>query len=159
LTADVKAGQSASVASQKGPLSNGHVLSVGPSGSGDTRTIDIALDTKSEGADANLEIDASIDIEKIDSTLQVGRPVHGAANSETSLFRLDNNGTDATRINVKLGRASVNSIEILSGLKEGDRVIISDMSEVGNADHIHLTNQITRLRIESHAHSELQRFW
>jgi hypothetical protein len=64
LTADVKAGQSASVASQKGPLSNGHVLSVGPSGSGDTRTIDIALDTKSEGADANLEIDASIDIEK-----------------------------------------------------------------------------------------------
>jgi beta-lactamase regulating signal transducer with metallopeptidase domain len=141
LTVDVRPGQSASVASQKGPVSNGRVVSVGTSGSGDTRTIDIALDTKPEGADANLEIDASIDIEKIDSALQVGRPVHGAANTEISLFRLDNNGTDATRINVKLGRSSVNVIEILSGLKEGDRVIISDMSQVGSADHIRLTSQ------------------
>ncbi|HEY4907731.1 MAG TPA: M56 family metallopeptidase [Candidatus Acidoferrum sp.] len=141
LTVDVKPGQSASVASQKGPVSSGHVLRVGPSGSDDTRTIDVALDAKPEGVDANLEIDASIDIEKIDSALQVGRPVHGAANTEISLFMLDNDGNDATRIKVKLGRSSVSTIEILSGLKEGDRVIISDMSQVGSADHIRLIGQ------------------
>jgi beta-lactamase regulating signal transducer with metallopeptidase domain len=141
LAVDVKSGQSASVASQKGPVSNGRVLSVGPSGSGDTRTIDIALDSKPEGVDANLDVDASVDIEKIDSALQVGRPVHGVANTEISLFKLDNDGNDATRIKVKLGRSSVSTIEILSGLKEGDRVIISDMSHVGDADHIRLIDQ------------------
>jgi beta-lactamase regulating signal transducer with metallopeptidase domain len=141
LTAEVKPGQAASVGSQKGPVAKGHVISVGPSGSGDTRTIDIALDSKPEGAEANLDIDASIEIEKIASTLQVGRPVHGAANTEISLFKLDNDGTDARRIKVKLGRSSVSTIEILAGLKEGDRIILSDMSQVGNADHIHLTDQ------------------
>lgn len=140
LTAEVKPGQNASVASRKGPLANGHVTDVGPSGSADTRTIDIALDTAPQGADANLEIDGTIDIEKLDDVLHVGRPVHGTANTEISLFKLDNDGTDATRIKVKLGRASVNSIEILAGLKEGDRIILSDLSQVGNADHIHITD-------------------
>jgi len=141
LTVDVKPGQSASIASQKGPISTGHVLSVGPSGSDDTRMIDIALDTKPEGVTANLDIDAFVDIEKIESALQVGRPVHGAANTEISLFRLDNDGNDATRTKVKLGRSSVSTIEILSGLKEGDRVIISDMSQVGEANRVHLSGQ------------------
>jgi len=138
MIADVKPGQNASVASRKGPLANGHVISIGSSGSADTRTVDIALDTKPEGAEANLDVDATIDIEKIDNALQVGRPVHGVANKEVSLFKLDNNGTDATRVTVKLGRASVSSIEILAGLKEGDQIILSDMAQVGNAQHIHL---------------------
>jgi hypothetical protein len=141
LTVDVKPGQSASIASQKGPVSTGHVLSVGPSGSDDTRMIDIALDTKPEGVTADLDIDASVDIEKIESALQVGRPMHGAANTEISLYRLDNDGHDATRTKVKLGRSSVSTIEILSGLKEGDRVIISDMSQVGEANRVHLSGQ------------------
>jgi beta-lactamase regulating signal transducer with metallopeptidase domain len=141
LTADVKADQNASVASQKGPIGNGHVISIRRTGSDDTRTIDVAFDTKPEGADANLVVDVTIDIEKIDNTLQVHRPVHSVANKEISLYKLDNSGTDATLINVKFGRASVNSIEVLAGLKEGDRIILSDMSQVGNADHIHLTKQ------------------
>jgi beta-lactamase regulating signal transducer with metallopeptidase domain len=141
LTADVKPGQNASVASQKGPVGNGHVTSIGSAGSADTRTIDIALDAVPEGTAANLDIDATVDIEKIDNALHVGRPVHGAANKEDSVFKVDSNGTDATRINVKFGRASVTSIEILDGLKEGDRIILSDMSQVGSADHIHITDQ------------------
>ncbi len=141
MTADVKPGQNASVASRQGPLTNGHVIGLGSAGSGDTRTIDIALDTKPEAAEANLDIDATIDIEKLDNVLQVGRPVQGVANKETSLFKLDSNGTDATRITVKFGRGSVDSIEVLAGLKEGDRIILSDMSQVGTADHIHLTDQ------------------
>lgn len=141
MTADIKLGQNAVVASRNSVLGNGHVISVASSGPADTRIIDIALDTKPEGAAANLDVNATIDIEKIDDILQVGRPVNGVPNKEASLFKLDNNGTDATRVNVKLGRASVDSIEILSGLKEGDRIILSDMSQVGSAEHIHLTDQ------------------
>jgi beta-lactamase regulating signal transducer with metallopeptidase domain len=141
LTADVKPGQSASVDTKKGHVANGHVIGIEPNASGDTRTIDVALDTKPDGAEANLEVDVTVDIERIENTLQVGRPIHGAANKEVSLFKIDDNGTDATRVSVKFGRASVASIEVLAGLKEGDRIILSDMSQVGTAEHVHITGQ------------------
>jgi HlyD family secretion protein len=89
----------------------------------------------------NLEVDGTIDIEEIDSVLQVGRPVHGAQNSGIPLFKIVNNGPEAVRIYVKLGRASVNTVEVLAGLKEGDRVILSDMSQFENADRIQLTDE------------------
>jgi beta-lactamase regulating signal transducer with metallopeptidase domain len=139
-TADVKPGQNASIATQKGPLAHGHVSSISPSTSGDTRTVDIALDSVPEGASAGLEVDGTIDIEKIDSVLQVGRPAHGAQNTGIPLFKIVNNGADAVRVYVKLGRTSVNTVEVLAGLKEGDKVILSDMSSVENAERIHLTD-------------------
>ena len=138
LVADIKPGQSASVEAQKGHLANGHVIGVGSSGSADTRTIDIALDTAPYAVDAGIEVDGTIDIETIENALQVHRPIHSVANKEIPIFKLDNNGTDANVVNVKFGRASVNSIEILAGLKAGDRIILSDLSQVGNAQHIHL---------------------
>lgn len=141
MTADVKPGQNAAVATRKGPLAHGHVSSVSPSTSGDTRSVDIALDAVPEGASEGLEIDGTIDIEKIDSVLQVGRPVHGAQNAEIPLFKIVNNGADAVRVSVKLGRSSVNTIEVLAGLKEGDRIILSDMSQFEKADRIHLTDE------------------
>ncbi|HUC53602.1 MAG TPA: M56 family metallopeptidase [Candidatus Cybelea sp.] len=141
LTADVKPGQNAAVATRKGSLANGHVSSISPSTSDDTRTVDIALDAVPEGTAAGLEVDGTIDIEKIDSVLQVGRPVHGAENTGIPLFKIVNNGADAVRIYVKLGRASVNTIEVLAGLEEGDRIILSDMSQFKNADRIHLTRE------------------
>jgi len=141
MTADVKPGQNAAIATRKGPLANGHVSSISPSTSGDTRTVDIVLDVEPEGANAGLEVDGTIDIEKIDSVLQVGRPVHGTQNTGIPLFKIDNSGADAVRVYVKLGRASVNTVEVLAGLKEGDRVILSDMSQFEKADRIHLTDE------------------
>jgi beta-lactamase regulating signal transducer with metallopeptidase domain len=141
MTADVKPGENAAIATRKGPLANGHVSSISPSTSGDTRTVDIALGTAPEGASAGLEVDGTIDIEKIDGVLQVGRPVHGAQNTGIPLFKIVNNSAEAVRIYVKLGRASVNTVEVLAGLKEGDRVILSDMSQFENADRIHLTDE------------------
>jgi hypothetical protein len=141
MTADVKPGENAAIATRKGPLANGHVSSISPSTSGDTRTVDIALDGVPEGASAGLEVDGTIDIEKIDNVLHVGRPVHGVQNTEIPLFKILNNGAEAVRIYVKLGRASVNTIEVLAGLKEGDRVILSDMSPFETADRVHLSDE------------------
>lgn len=141
LTADVKLGQNASVASQGDTmLANGHVSRIDPSTSANTRTVDIAFDAAPKGASAGLTIDGTIDIENLGIVLQLGRPVHATANAETPIFKIDPNGTDATLVNVKFGRASVNSIEISAGLKEGDQVILSDMSQYEKARHIHLTN-------------------
>ncbi len=137
-TADVKPSQSATIDTRKG-LVKGHVTGINASASDGTRTVYISLDGPlPNGSAANLPIDATIDIEKIDNTLYVGRPVHGAANSTISLFKLVKDGAEAERVNVKLGRSSVNSIEVLDGLKEGDKIILSDMSAYDTADRIHV---------------------
>lgn len=117
----------------------GRVIGVSSSPSGDIRHVDIALDASRQiGFSVGLQVDATIDIEKLDNILYVGRPVHAAANSTLSLFKLVKEGTEAERVNVKLGRSSVNTIEVVDGLKEGDKVILSDMSNYDNADRIHL---------------------
>jgi HlyD family secretion protein len=76
--------------------------------------VDIALGIVPEGASAGLEVDGTIDIEKVDSVLHVGRPVHGTQNTGIPLFKIVNNGAEAVRIYVKLGRASVNTVEVLA---------------------------------------------
>jgi beta-lactamase regulating signal transducer with metallopeptidase domain len=141
MTVDVRPSQNAAIASRKGPLANGHVTYISPSPSNDIRSVDIAFDAVPEGASASLEIYATIDIEKLDDVLNVGRPVHATANSTASLFKIDNDGTEAVRVKVKLGRSSVETIEVLEGLQVGDKVILSDMATYNNADHIHLTNE------------------
>jgi beta-lactamase regulating signal transducer with metallopeptidase domain len=127
--------QNVTVDTQKG-LVKGHVLRINASSSG-ASTADIALDAAvPEGVKEGLEVDATIDIEKLDNILYVGRPVHATADSTASLFKLVHDGTEGVRIKVKLGRASVNTIEVLDGLKEGDKVILSDMSTYDHADRI-----------------------
>jgi hypothetical protein len=136
--ADVKPNQSATVDTRIG-IVKGHVTGINASASDGTRTVYVSLDgSLPEGAVADLPIDATIDIEKLDNILYVGRPVHAAANSTVSLFKLVKDGTEAERVNVKFGRSSVTTIEVLDGLKEGDKVILSDMSPYDNADRIHL---------------------
>jgi beta-lactamase regulating signal transducer with metallopeptidase domain len=138
-TADVKPNQTATVYTRKGLLAKGHVTGINASPTDGTRTVYIYLDGPlPEGAGTDLQIDATIDIEKIDNILYVGRPVHGAANSTVSLFKLAKDGAEAERVNVKLGRSSVNTIEVLDGLKEGDKIILSDMSAYDTADRIHI---------------------
>jgi multidrug efflux pump subunit AcrA (membrane-fusion protein) len=73
-------------------------------------------------------VDGTVDIERLDNVLYLGRPTVGQPHSTVTLFRIDGDGKTATRTTVKLGRASVNTIEIIDGLKVGDQVILSDMS-------------------------------
>jgi len=136
--ADVKPNQSATVDTRIG-IVKGHVTGINASASDGTRTVYVSLDGPlPEGAVADLPIDATIDIEKLDNILYVGRPVHATADSTISLFKLAKDGAEGVRVNVKFGRSSVNTIEVLDGLKEGDKVILSDMSPYDNADRIHL---------------------
>jgi hypothetical protein len=142
MTKEVHANQPAAVSTEKGPLAAGHVISVSREVIDGQVAVDIALDETPRnftiGGAMPGRIDATIDIEKIDNVLYTGRPAQGAQNSTIPLFKIVKDGAEAVRVNVKLGRASVNTIEILDGLKQGDKIILSDMSTYDNADRIRL---------------------
>lgn len=138
IAADVLPNQSATIDTHNG-LVKGHVLSVSAKSSGQTRAVNVALDDPlPEGP---ISVVVTIDIGKLDNVLFIGRPVNGAANSTMNLFKISSDGAEAVRTSVKLGRAAVNTIEVLDGLNEDDRVIISDMSSVANAERIRLTDE------------------
>lgn len=147
VATDVRPNQDAAIDTGVG-LVKGHVISVNPGSSEETRTVNLTLDgplpPKFEvrsGAGNVAPVTATIDIELLNNVLSVGRPVNGRQNSETSLFKIVSNGAEAVRTQVKLGRASVNGIEVLDGLNEGDKVVLSDMSSVANAERIRLTDE------------------
>lgn len=140
MSADLKPGQYATVRSKNGPVGEGHITSIGPQ-SNDTRTVDIFMDTLYRRSSAGLEVMAYINIGQLDNVLFIGRPVNSEPNGSINLFKISNDGAEAFRTQVKLGRASADTIEVLHGLKEGDKVIISDMSSVANADRIRLTDE------------------
>jgi multidrug efflux pump subunit AcrA (membrane-fusion protein) len=83
-------------------------------------------------------VDGTIDLERMTDVLRVGRPALGNENSTLSLFRVDPDGKGAVRVPVKVGRASVNEIQVVEGLREGDTVILSDMSREDSVDRIRL---------------------
>jgi RND family efflux transporter MFP subunit len=135
---DVQIGEPASVDTHNGVVS-GTVTRVDPAVQNGTVTVDVKLTGElPKGARPDLSVDGTIDLEKLDNVLYVGRPAMGQENSTISLFKLDPAGNGATRVQVKVGRASVNQIEILGGLKEGDTVVLSDMSRYDNTDRIRL---------------------
>jgi len=104
-----------------------------------TVTVDVALDDPlPPGARPDLSVDGTIDLERLSNVLYVGRPAFGQENSTVGMFVLQPDGKTAVRSQVKLGRSSVNTVEILGGLKEGDQVILSDMSRWDNFDRIRL---------------------
>ena len=125
---DIQIGQPASVDTHNGVIP-GHVVRIDPSVVNGTVTVDVTLDAKlPQGARPDLSVDGTIDLEKMDNVLYVGRPAFGQEQSTVGMFKLEPDGTSAVRAQVKLGRSSVNTVEILQGLKEGDQVILSDMS-------------------------------
>ena len=135
---DVQIGEPASVDTHNGIVA-GTVMRVDPAVQNGTVTVDVKLTGElPRGASPNLSVDGTIDLEKLDNVLYVGRPAFGQENSTISLFKLDPNGHDAVRVPVKVGRASVNSIQIQDGLHEGDTVVLSDMSRWDNTDRIRL---------------------
>jgi RND family efflux transporter MFP subunit len=135
---DIQIGQRASIDTHNGIIP-GHVTRIDPTVVNGTRTVDVTLDgTLPQGAVPSLSVDGTIDLERMADVLYVGRPALGNENSTLSLFKVDSDGKGATRVPVKVGRASVNSIQVLEGLKEGDTVILSDMSRWDNVDRIRL---------------------
>lgn len=135
---DVQIGQPASVDTHNGIIS-GHVTRIDPSVQNGTVTVDVALEgTLPPGARPDLSVDGTIDLEKMEDVLYVGRPAFGQEQSTVGMFRLEPDGVTAVRVQVKLGRSSVNTVEILQGLKVGDQVILSDMSRWDSFDRIRL---------------------
>ncbi len=135
---DIQIGQPASVDTHNGVIP-GHVVRIDPAVVNGTRTVDVALDGPlPPGAVPQLSVDGTIDLERMKDVLYVGRPALGNENSTLSLFRVDADGKGAERVSVKVGRASVNDIQVLSGLNEGDTVILSDMSRYDNVDRVRL---------------------
>ncbi len=135
---DITIGLPASIDTHNG-IVPGHVTRIDPAVLNGTRTVDVVLDGPlPPGAVKGLSVDGSIDLEKLHDVLYVGRPALGNENSTLSLFKEDPDHKGATRVSVKVGKNSVNSIQVLEGLKEGDTVILSDMSRYDNVDRIRL---------------------
>lgn len=135
---DIQLGLPAEIDTHNGVVP-GHVTRIDPAVLNGTRTVDVSLDGPlPPGAVPQLSVDGTIDLAHLKNVLYVGRPALGNENSTLSLFKIDPDGKGGTRVPVKVGRASVNNIQVLAGLKEGDTVILSDMSRYDNVDHIQL---------------------
>ena len=135
---DVQFGEPAAIDTHNGIIS-GTVMRVDPAVQNGTVTVDVKLTSElPKGARPDLSVDGTIDLERMENVLYVGRPAFGQENSTISLFKLDAGGKDAERVPVRVGRESVNSIQVIEGLHEGDTVILSDMSRWDKTDRIRL---------------------
>ena len=135
---DVQIGQKASIDTHNGIIS-GHVTRIDPAVVNGTVTVDCSLEgTLPEGARPDLSVEGTVEIERLTNVIYVGRPVHGEADSTVGLFKVTADGSEATRVQVALGKTSVNTVEIKKGLQVGDTVILSDMSQWDNYDRIQL---------------------
>jgi RND family efflux transporter MFP subunit len=135
---DIQIGQPSMVDTHNGTVP-GTVMRVDPAVQNGTVTVDVQLTGElPKGARPDLSVDGTIDLGRLENVLYVGRPAFGQENSTISLFKLDSDSRGAVRVPVKVGRASVNSIQIIEGLREGDTVILSDMSRSDNTDRIRL---------------------
>src|SRR5205823_2473335 len=136
---DVVPGQRATIDLHNDGIIEGHVMRTDPSSQAGTVTVEVALDgALPNGARSDLSVDGTIEIERLKDVMYVGRPAYGQAESTVGLFRVEKNTGYASRTNVKLGRASVNTIVVASGLAVGDSVIISDMSTWDNTTRVRL---------------------
>lgn len=135
---DVALGQKASIDTRNGKVA-GHVVRVDPSVQNGTVTVDVALDEPlPRGARPDLSVEGVIELERLTQVLYVGRPVQGQAESSVGLFKLTPGGREAERVRVQLGRSSVNTIEVISGLDVGDTVLLNDMSQYDAHDRVRL---------------------
>jgi HlyD family secretion protein len=135
---DLMLAQQASVDTHNGVVA-GHVMRIDPAVVNGTVTVDVSLEgALPQGARPDLSVEGTILIERLKNVLYVGRPVHAEPNSTIGLFKVVDDGNEAVRVPVKIGGVSVNTVEILAGLKPGDRVILSDTSAWDNFDRLRL---------------------
>ena len=135
---DIQLGQKAEVDTRNGVV-EGRVARIDPSVQNGTRTVDVTLlGELPRGAVPDLSVDGTIELERLNDVLFMGRPAFGQEQSVVGLFKVSADGSGAERVQVKLGKSSVNTVEVLSGLKVGDQVILSDMSAYDAYDRIRL---------------------
>jgi HlyD family secretion protein len=135
---DLTIGQKAEIDTRNGIIT-GRVMRIDPAAQQGTVTVDVELlGELPRGARPDLSVDGTIELERLTNVLYVGRPAFGQENSTVGLFRVDPTTGEATRAQVQLGRSAVNTIEVVAGLNEGDRVILSDMSAWDQFDRIRL---------------------
>ena len=135
---DIQPKQQATIDTRNGVV-KGHVTRVDPAVEQGTVTVDVAFDEPlPKGARPDLSVDGTIELERLDNVVFVGRPAFGQENNTVSMFKLVPGSSEALRTPVKLGKSSVNTIEILSGLNPGDQVILSDTSAWDSHDRIRL---------------------
>ncbi|HXM76810.1 MAG TPA: HlyD family efflux transporter periplasmic adaptor subunit, partial [Thermoanaerobaculia bacterium] len=125
---DIVIGQPASIDTRNGVVP-GKVSRVDPAVQNGTVTVDVVLaGALPKGARPDLSVDGTIELDRLADVVYVGRPAFGQEQNQISLFRVNGEGDDAQRVKVRLGKSSVNTVQVLEGLKPGDRVILSDMS-------------------------------
>jgi HlyD family secretion protein len=133
---DIALGQAAAIDTRNGVV-QGHVIRIDPASQNATVTVDVGLDGPlPRGARPDLTVDGTIELERMTNVLYIGRPVHAQEQMPGTVFRLDAGG--ASRVKVRFGRSSVTHIEIVDGLREGDRVVTSDMSAWDDFDRVRL---------------------
>ena len=136
-TKDIRIGQYAEVDTRNGVV-KGHVSRIDPASSGGTVGVDVIMDGPlPAGARPDLSVDGTVQLERLDNIIYVGRPAFGQENSTVTIFKVGATG-EAVATKVKLGRASVNTIEVIEGLNPGDQVILSDMSQYDAFDRVQL---------------------
>jgi HlyD family secretion protein len=137
-TKDIRVGQYAEVDTRNGTV-KGKVSRIDPKSTGGTVGVDVILEgALPAGARPDLSVDGTIQLEKLENVIYMGRPAFGQENSTVGLFKLNADG-EAIRTNVKLGRTSVSQVEIIEGLQPGDQVILSDMSAQDSYDRIRIS--------------------
>jgi HlyD family secretion protein len=135
---DVMIGQTAAIDTRNGIIP-GRVSRIDPAVQAGTVTVDVALTGElPKGARPDLSVDGTIELERLEDILFVGRPTYGQEQSVIRLFKVDADGVTCTRTTVSIGKTSVNTVEVKSGLKQGDQVILSDMSQYDAFDRIRL---------------------
>ena len=135
---DVRIGLRAVIDTRNG-LAPGRVVRIDPAAQSGTVTVDVALEgALPAGARPDLSVDGTIELERLPDVLYVGRPAFGQPNSTISLFKVVEGGDAAVLVRVRVGRSSVNRIEIVDGLNVGDEVILSDMSRFDNVERVRL---------------------
>jgi HlyD family secretion protein len=135
---DIQIGQVAAIDTRNGVVA-GRVARIDPAAQNGTVTVDVALEAAlPKGARPDLGVDGTIELERLDDVLHVGRPAFGQEQNTVGLFKLDRGGREAVRVQVRLGRSSVNTVEIVDGLSTGDQVILSDTSAWDAFDRLRL---------------------
>jgi HlyD family secretion protein len=135
---DIVVGQTASIDTRNGMIA-GHVMRIDPAVQNGTVLVDVALAGElPKGARPDLSVEGKIELERLENAIYVGRPAFGQERSTIGLFKLEADGIHARRVQVKVGRTSVNMIEILEGLQSGDQVVLSDMSQWDAVDRVRL---------------------
>jgi HlyD family secretion protein len=135
---DIEIGQVAQIDTRNGVIP-GRVIRKDPAATNGTVTVDVGLTgALPRGAVPDLSVDGTVELERLENVLYVGRPAFGQEQSTVGLFKLSRETGDAERVQVRLGRSSVNTIEIMSGLNSGDQVVLSDMSAWDAFDRVRL---------------------